>query len=97
MFDVYFACSSARAPDPLRFTDAKDIQNARSYFNDEKRYGKHFVKVGQYCISTRSIAYIESREGATVVNFNARIVDSFVNLTLLGADAETFRKKMHER
>lgn len=96
VFDIYFACSSARAPDPLRFTDAKDIQNARSYFDDESRYRKHLVKVGQYRISARNIAFIESKGESVVVNFNTRIVDSFVHLNLLGADAETFRKEMRE-
>jgi hypothetical protein len=30
------------------------------------------------------------------VIFNARISDAFVKLTLFGADAESFRKKMRE-
>lgn len=94
VFDIYFACSSARAPDPLRFTDEKDIKRARAYFSDDKRHGKHFVQLNRYCINTRHIIYIESKRDSIVVNFNARIADSFVYLTLSGADAETFKKKM---
>jgi hypothetical protein len=94
VFDIYFACSSSRGEDPLRLRDAKDIINARSYFNDEKRYVKHFVKLDKYCISVRNIAYIESNGDSVIVRFNARIADSFVKLTLSGADAESFRKKM---
>jgi hypothetical protein len=93
-FGIYFACSSSRGEDPLRLTDAKDIIKARSYFNDEKRYVKHFVKLNKYCISARNIAYIESKSDSVIVSFNARIADSFVKLTLFGADAESFRKKM---
>ncbi len=96
MFDIYFACSSTRGEDPLRLTDTKDIRQAKLYFNDEKRYGKRFVKINKYCISMRNIAYIESKNNSVVVNFNARIADSFVRLTLSGADAESFRKKMRE-
>ena len=96
VFDIYFACSSTRGEDPLRLTDAKDIRQAKSYFNDEKRYGKHFVKINKYCISVRNIAYIESKDDSVVVNFNARIADAFVSLTLFGADAESFRKKRRE-
>jgi len=92
-FDIYFACSSTRGEDPLRLTDTKDITKARSYFNDEKRFGKHFVKTSKYCINVRSIAYIESNNDSVVVNFNTRIADAFVQLTLIGADAESFRKK----
>ena len=94
MFDIYFACSSSRGEDPLRLTDAKDITHAKSYFEDEKRYGKHFVKINKYCISVRNIAYIESKSDSIVVMFNARISDAFVKLTLFGADAESFRKKI---
>ena len=93
VFDIYFACSSTRGEDPLRLTDAKDIAKAKSYFNDEKRYGKHFVKINNYRINVRNIAYIESNNDSVVVNFNARISDAFVQLTLFGADAESFRKK----
>jgi hypothetical protein len=96
VFDIYFACSSSRGEDPLRLTDAKDIINARSYFNDEKRYAKHFVRLNKYCISVRNIAYIESKDDSVIVIFNARISDAFVKLTLFGADAESFRKKMRE-
>jgi hypothetical protein len=96
LFDIHFACSSARAEDPLRFTDSKDIAKARSYFNDEKRYGKHFLKLNKYCINVRNIAYIESNDDSVVINFNARISDAFVQLTLHGADAESFRKKQRE-
>ena len=78
----------------MRLTDTKDITNAKSYFNDEKRYGKHFVKINKYCINVRNIAYIESKDDSVIVNFNARISDAFVKLTLFGADAESFRKKM---
>jgi hypothetical protein len=92
-FDIYFACSSSRGEDPLRFTDTKDTTKARSYFNDEKRYGKHFVRINKYCINVRNIAYIESNDDSVVVNFNARISDAFVQLKLFGADAESFRKK----
>jgi hypothetical protein len=96
VFDIYFACSSTRGEDPLRFTDAKAIMRAKSYFNDEKRYAKHFVKLNKYCISVQNIAYIESKDDSVIVRFNARISDSFVKLTLFGADAESFRKKMRE-
>ena len=84
VFDIYFACSSERGGDPLRLTDTKDIIKAKSYFNDEKRYGKHFVKVNKYFINVRNIAYIESNDDSVVVNFNARISDAFVQLTLIG-------------
>ncbi len=94
VFDIYFACSSTRGEDPLRLTDAKDIMHARSYFNDEKRYVKHFVKLNKYCINVRNIAYIESKDDSVIVRFNARISDSFVKLTLSGADAESFKAKM---
>jgi hypothetical protein len=96
VFNIYFACSSTRGEDPLRLTDTKDIRQAKSYFNDEKRYGKHFLKMNKYCICVRNIAYIESKNDSVVVNFNARIADAFVRLTLSGADAESFRKKMRE-
>ena len=46
--------------------------------------------------NVRNIAYIESNEDSVVVNFNARISDAFVQLTLSGADAESFRKKRQE-
>jgi hypothetical protein len=92
LFDIHFACSSARGEDPLRLTDTKDITKAKSYFNDEKRCGKHFVKINKYCINVRNIAYIESGDDSVVVVFNARIADAFVKLTLLGADAESWRK-----
>lgn len=94
VFDIYFACSSVRGEDPLRLTGTKDIERARSYFNDEKRYVKHFVKLNKNCISVRNIAYIEFKDDSVTVRFNARISDSFVQLTLVGADAESFRKKM---
>jgi hypothetical protein len=96
VFDIYFACSSSRGEDPLRLTDTKDIMHAKSYFNDEKRFGKHFVKLNKYCIGLRNIAYIESKDDSVIVRFNARISDAFVNLTLTGADAESFRKKLRE-
>jgi hypothetical protein len=96
VFDIYFACSSARGEDPLRLTDERDITKAKSYFNDEKRFGKHFVKISKYCINLRNIAYIESNDASVVVNFNARIADAFVRLTLSGADAERFRKARRE-
>ena len=92
LFDIYFACSSARAEDPLRLTDTKDIKKAKSYFNDKKRYGKHFLKINKYCINVRNIAFIESDDDSVIVTFNARIADAFVQLTLSGADAESFRK-----
>jgi hypothetical protein len=95
-FDIYFACSSSRGEDPLRLTDTKDIRYAKAYFNDEKRYGKHFVKLNKYSISVRNIAYIESNNDSVIIRFNARILDSFVKLTLFGADAESFRKRMRE-
>jgi hypothetical protein len=96
LFDIYFACSSTRGEDPLRLTDAKDIAQARSYFNDEKRYAKHFVKLKKYCIGVRNIAYIESKDDSLTVRFNARISDSFAKVTLSGADAEIFGKKIRE-
>jgi hypothetical protein len=96
LFDIYFACSSSRGEDPLRLKDAKDIMHARSYFNDEKRYVKHFFKINKHCIKVRNIAFIESKGDSVIVNFNARISDSFVKLTLSGADAESFRRKMRE-
>jgi hypothetical protein len=94
VFDIHFACSSARGEDPLRLTETKDITKAKSYFNDEKRFGKHFVKGNKYAINLRNIAYIESNKDSVVVNFNARISDAFVQLTLFGADAESFTKKL---
>jgi hypothetical protein len=93
VFDIHFACSSTRGSDPLRLTETKDITKAKSYFNDEKRFGKHFLKINKYCINVQNIAYIESSVDSVVVNFNARISDAFVQLTLTGADAESFRKK----
>ncbi len=96
LFDIYFACSSSRGEDPLRLTDAKDVMHAKSYFNDEKRYVKHFVKLNKYCINVRNIAYIESKGDSVIVRFNARISDAFVKVTLFGVDAEMFRKKMRE-
>ena len=96
VFDIYFACSSSRGEDPLRLTDAKDIMHARSYFNNEKRYGRHFEKHNKYCINVKHIAYIESKNNSVIINFSARISDAFVELTLFGADAESFRKKMRE-
>ena len=80
----------------MRLTDAKDIAKAKSYFNDEKRYGKHFVKINTHCINVRNIAYIESNDDSVVVNFNARIADAFVQLRLLGRDAASFRNKSRE-
>jgi hypothetical protein len=94
VFDIYFACSSTRGEDPLRLTDAKDIMRAKSYFNDEKRCGRHFEKHNKHCINVKHIAYIESKDDSIIIKFNARISDSFVTLTLSGADAESFRKKM---
>ena len=94
VFDIYFACSSTRGEDPLRLTDTKDIAKAKSYFNDEKRYANHFVKLSKNSISFRNIAYIESKEDSLRVVFNARISDSFVTLTLTGADAESLRKTL---
>jgi hypothetical protein len=96
VFDIYFACSSTRGEDPLRLTDAKDITKAKSYFDDEKRFGKHFLKINKYCINVRNIAYIESNDDSVVVYFNARIADAFVQLKVSGADAESFRKKRRE-
>ena len=96
VFDIFFACSSTRGEDPLRLTDTKDITKAKSYFNDEKRYGKHFVKIDKHCINVRHIAYIEFNDDSVVVNFNARISDAFVHLTLFGADADSFRKIRRE-
>ena len=93
VFDIYFACSSARAEDPLRLTETKDITKARSYFNDEKRFGKRFLKINGYCINMQHIAFIESHGDSVVVNFNARIADAFVQLALSGADARSFRTK----
>ena len=96
VFDIFFACSSTRGEDPLRLIDANDIAKARSYFNDEKRYGTHFVKLNKHCVNVQHIAYIELNDDLVVVYFNARIADAFVQLALSGADAETFRKKMRE-
>ena len=94
VFDIYFACSSTRGEDPLRLSDPKEIMHVKSYFNDEKRYGTHFVKLDKYCIAVRNIAYIESKDDSVIVRFNARISDAFVKLTLLGADAENLKKKL---
>jgi hypothetical protein len=96
VFNIYFACSSTRGEDPLRLTGTRDIRKAKLYFDDEKRYGKRFVKSNKYRISVRNIAYIESKNNSVTVTFNARIADAFVTLTLSGADAESFRKKMRE-
>ena len=59
VFDIHFACSSARGEDPLRLTDPKDITKAKSFFNDEKRFPKHFIKINKYCINVQNIAYID--------------------------------------
>ena len=93
-FDIYFACSSVRGTDPLRLIDEKDIMRAKSYFSEEKRYGKRFLKISRYYIRVRNIAYIEFGEGSVVIRFNARVYDSFAKLTLSGADAEDFRTKV---
>src|SRR5262249_48963372 len=93
-FDIYFACSSTRGPDPLRLTDPNDIRQAKAYFDDEKRYGRYFLKIDKYNINVRNIAYMEFKGDSVIVNFNARLMDSFTHLTLFGADAENFRKKM---
>ena len=95
-FDIYFTCSSSRGEDPLRLIDSKEIMHARSYFSDDKRYAKNFIKINKHCISVRNIAYIESKDDSVIVRFNARISDSFVKVNLYGADAESFRKKMRE-
>jgi hypothetical protein len=96
MFDVFFTCSSVRGTDPLRFMDPKDVSRAKEYFNDDKRYGRQFLKFNKYCISVRNIAYIESKGDSLIIRFNARVMDSFVQLALSGADAESFKKKMQE-
>jgi hypothetical protein len=93
IFDIYFACSSTRGTDPLRLTDARDTMRTKSYFNDEKRYGRHLEKYNKYFINTRHIAYIEQKGDSVIINFNARTFDAFAQLTLSGADAESFRKK----
>jgi hypothetical protein len=93
LFDIHFACSSSRGEDPLRLTDSKDITKAKSYFNDEKRFGKHFVKINKHCINLRNIAYLLSEDDSVVIYFNARISDAFVQLTLVGADAASFKQK----
>jgi hypothetical protein len=92
LFDIHFACSGQRGEDPLRLMNPTDIKNARSYFDDENRYGKHFVKVNKHRINVRNIAYIVSTENSVVLYFNARVSDDFVKLTLVGADADVFRK-----
>jgi hypothetical protein len=79
-----------------RLRAAKDITKARSYFDDEKRYGKHFVKINKYSINVRNIAYIESNDDYVSIKVNSRIADAFVQLKLSGADAESFRKKRRE-
>lgn len=96
VFDIFFACSSARGDDPLRLRDTKDITKARLYFNDQKRSAKHFVRINNYCISLRNVACIESRDDSILVIFNARVADAFVQLSLTGADAENFRQKWRE-
>ena len=96
VFDIYFACSSTRGPDPLRLIDPKDVARAKSYFNDEKQYGKHFEKHNKHCMNAKHIAYIESKGDSVTIYFSARISDAFVQLTLSGADADSFRKKRRE-
>lgn len=93
VFDIYFACSSVRGTDPLRLIDPNDIKNARSYFNDQKRYGKYFVKSNKYCINPKNIAYLQYKENSVIVNFNSRVFDAFAQVTLFDEDAEIFRKK----
>ena len=93
VFDIYFACSSSRGTDPLRLTREEDKIHARSYFNDENRQGNRFEKYNKYFISTQHIAYVELKDDSVIINFTARISDAFVQLTLFGADAESFRKK----
>ncbi|MHC5537306.1 hypothetical protein ACYOEI_03610 [Singulisphaera rosea] len=93
LFDIYFACSAARAPDPLRLTGSKDVAQARSLFNDKGRTGGRFERHGMYWISVDHIAFIETKVDSVVINFNARVFDSYASLTLTGADAERFRKR----
>ena len=80
----------------MRLTDVKDITSARSYFGDKKRHAKHFMKFDNTAINVRNIAYVESKDEFADYRFNARIADSFVKVTLAGADAENFRKKLRE-
>lgn len=94
VFDIYFACSSSRGTDPLRLTDPEDIRLARSYFNDEKRCGRHFVKASRFHIGVRHIAYVETSNDSVTVYFNSRMTDSLIRVTLSGADARGFREKM---
>ena len=97
LFDIYFTCSSSRGEDPLRLTDAKDIIKARSYFNDEKRYVKHFVKLNKYCISARNIAYIESKDDSVIRLCSMLGSLGFIRAgEVICADAESFTKKMRE-
>lgn len=95
-FDIFFSCSSTRGTDPLRLRDAKDISRAKAYFNDEKRHGRHFVKINKYCINVRNIGFIQFRDDVVVINFNARVMDAFLQVALSGADAENFRKKWRD-
>jgi hypothetical protein len=94
LIDVYFASSSRRGPDPLRLRDAGDKKMATSYFNDEKRCGRHFVKINKYRINLRNIAFIELKDNALIVNFSGKIMDSFMQIALSGLDAQNFRKKL---
>jgi hypothetical protein len=96
VFDIFFACSSTRGSDPLRLTDAKEISHARSFFGDENRHGRHFEKYSKDCINPKHIAYMEYKNDSVIIYFNARIGDAFVQVTLFGADAESFRKKRGE-
>lgn len=93
LFDIYFACSAARTPDPLRLTNAKDISRAKAIFNDKSLTKGRFEKHGAFWISLNHIAYIETKGNSVVINFNARVFDSYASLTLTGADAERFRKR----
>jgi hypothetical protein len=95
-FDIYFACSSVRGECPLRLLNAREINEARSYFNNPKRHGNHFEKYGKYCINRRHIAYTVSKGDSLDIFFTARIADAFVQCTFSGADAESFRKKSRE-
>lgn len=94
--DIFFACSSTRGTDPLRLKDPNDIARAKSYFSDEKRSGKQFLRFKKYCINVRNIVFIEYKDDEVIVNFNSRIMDAFAQLILSGADAECFRKKRRE-
>lgn len=94
VFDIYFACSSARGADPLRLSRPDDKEFARACFNGKNQFRYSFKKFGGYCVNMKHVAYVEFVGDSVVLNFSARVMDDFVQLKLSGADADEFKKRM---